>query len=101
MHIVEDDGKLVGFLLAKRGHVNRIKHSAYIVIGILKSYTGKGIGRRLFNELNNWATVNGVTRLELTVMKNNERVIRLYKKMGYKIEGVKEKSVVDEYIWLK
>jgi len=107
IYIVEDDGKLVGFLSAKRGHVNRIKHSAYIVIGIMKSYTGKGIGRRLFNELDNWATDNGVTRLELTVMKHNERAISLYKKMGYKVEGVKGKSVVvdgnyvDEYYMAK
>jgi len=107
LYIVEDNGKLVGFLSAKRGQVNRIKHSAYIVIGIIKNYTGKGIGRRLFNELDNWATDNGVTRLELTVMRHNERAISLYKKMGYKVEGVKEKSVVvdgdyiDEYYMAK
>ncbi|MBA7563805.1 GNAT family N-acetyltransferase [Candidatus Atribacteria bacterium 1244-E10-H5-B2] len=107
IYVVEDDGKLVGFLSAKRGHVNRIKHSAYIVIGIMKSYTGKGIGRILFNELDNWAINNGITRLELTVMKHNERAINLYKKMGYKVEGVKEKSVVvdgnyvDEYYMAK
>ena len=107
LYIVEDNGKLVGFLSAKRGQVNRIKHSAYIVIGIIKNYTGKGIGRRLFNELDNWATNNGVTRLELTVMRHNERAISLYKKMGYKVEGVKEKSVVvdgdyiDEYYMAK
>jgi len=107
IYIVEDDGKLVGFLSAKRGHINRIKHSAYIVIGIMKSYTGKGIGRRVFYELDNWATDNGVTRLELTVMKHNERAINLYKKMGYRVEGVKEKSVVvdgdyvDEYYMAK
>jgi len=107
MYVVEDDRKLVGFLSAKRGHTNRIKHRAYIVIGIIKSYTGKGIGRRLFNELDNWTTDNGVTRLELTVMKHNERAISLYKKMGYKVEGVREKSVVidgdyiDEYYMAK
>jgi RimJ/RimL family protein N-acetyltransferase len=107
IYVVEDDRKLVGFLSAKRGHTNRMKHRVYIVIGIMKSYTGKGIGRRLFNELDNWATDNGVTRLELTVMKHNERAISLYKKMGYKVEGVREKSVVvngdyvDEYYMAK
>ncbi|MBA7581307.1 GNAT family N-acetyltransferase [Candidatus Atribacteria bacterium 1244-E10-H5-B2] len=107
IYVVEDDGKLVGFLSAKRGHVNRIKHRAYIVIGIMKSYTGKGIGKRLFNELDNWTVSNGVTRLELTVMKHNERAINLYKKIGYKVEGVREKSVVidgdyiDEYYMAK
>ena len=55
----------------------------------------------------NWAIDNGVTRLELTVMKHNERAINLYKKIGYKVEGVREKSVVvdgdhvDEYYMAK
>lgn len=50
-----------------------------------------------------WALENTITRLELTVMTHNERAVRLYKKMGFKIEGLKEKSLivdgkyVDEY----
>jgi len=99
----ENNDKIIGFLSANRGHVNRIKHSAYIVIGILEDFRGKGLGKRLFEELESWAINNKIIRLELVVMVNNEKAIRLYKKMGFKIEGTKEKACivngefVDEY----
>lgn len=105
--ISEMDDKLVGFLSADRGFANRIKHSAYIVIGILKEYRGKKIGSRLFEEVERWAKDNSITRLELTVMKHNKGGVNLYKKMGYEIEGVKAKSLivdgkyVDEYYMAK
>lgn len=101
--VAEENDNIVGFLSAKRGFANRIKHSAYIVIGILKNYRGKKIGTKLFYELEKWALENTITRLELTVMTHNEGAIGLYEKMGFKIEGLKEKSLmidgnyVDEY----
>lgn len=82
---------------AERGAANRIKHSAYIVIGILKDYRGQEIGTKLFERLEKWASENAIIRLELIVMTHNESAIGLYKKMGFKIEGLKEKSlIVDE-----
>jgi ribosomal protein S18 acetylase RimI-like enzyme len=107
MLAAEVDGDIAGFLSAERGFANRIKHSAYIVIGVLKDYRGRKIGTRLLEELDNWARDNGVSRLELTVMVHNESAIGLYQKMGFKIEGLKEKSLVvdgnfvDEYYMAK
>lgn len=94
--VVEDKDKIVGFLSAERGFANRIKHSAYIVVGILEKYCEKGVGTKLFSNLEVWAKENKITRLELMVMTHNKVAIKLYEKMGFKIEGVKEKaSVVD------
>lgn len=107
MLVAEKEQNIVGFLSAQRGFANRIKHSSYIVIGILKSYRGKKIGTKLFEELEKWALENNITRLELTVMVHNEGAIRLYKNRGFKIEGLKEKSLfvdgryVDEYYMAK
>ncbi len=107
MLVAEEEQNLVGFLSAERGFANRIKHCSYIVIGILKSYRGKKIGTSLFEELEKWALENNITRLELTVMVHNEGAIRLYKKRGFNIEGLKEKSLlvdgryVDEYYMAK
>lgn len=101
--VAEDNGNIVGFLSAERGFANRIKHSAYIVIGILKDYRGRKIGTEFFEVLDKWTLESNITRLELTVMTHNEGAIKLYKKMGFKVEGVKEKSLivngkyVDEY----
>ena len=98
-----DDGNLVGYVNVLRGDANRIRHSAYIVMGILLSYTGQGIGKLLLNKVDEWARKYGVTRLELTVMAHNENAIKLYEKMGFNKEGIKKNSIlidgnyIDEY----
>lgn len=101
--LAEEDGKIVGFLSAERGFANRIKHTAYIVVGILADNIGMGLGKRLFEKLDIWAIESGVIRLELTVMVPNERAIKLYSSMGFKIEGTRGKAClvdgefIDEY----
>jgi RimJ/RimL family protein N-acetyltransferase len=104
---IEEDNEVVGYISASRGARNRIKHTAYIVIGILENHTGKGFGKKLFEEVEIWAIKYEVKRLELLVMANNERAISLYEKMGFHKEGIKEKSMfvdgnyIDEYYMAK
>ena len=92
---------------AQRGEYNRILHSAYIVVGIKKTYQGQGIGREFFALLDDWARENDIIRLELTVECKNVNAINLYKKCGFKKEGLREKSMkvdgvfVDEYYMAK
>ncbi len=101
--VAESEDQLVGFLGAYGGDFRRNRHSAYIVIGILQDYVGQGIGRQLFEALEEWAIRQKLHRLELTVMCHNERAVRLYRKMGFRTEGVKQDSLwingkyVDEY----
>lgn len=102
--VAESDGKkLVGFLMAFGGNAKRNKHSAYIVMGILKEYRGKGISTMLFKKLEKWAFNESIHRLELTVVTRNMAAISLYKKVGFEIEGTKRHSLfidsefVDEY----
>ena len=64
--VAETDNKLIGYISAQKGRMNRIAHSAYIVVGILTDYRGKGIGTKFFKRLNVWAEENRVVRLELT-----------------------------------
>ncbi len=92
--IVEEDDKLVGFLHSVRGSFNRVKHSSFVMIGIIEDYTGKGIGTKLFIELEKWARENEVSRLDLTVSIDNSRAINLYKKMGFQIEGIMKNSLI-------
>lgn len=92
--LVADIGdNIVGFLSAEKGYYNRIKHTAYIVVGILHEYQGKGMGTNFFKWLEKWAIQNKLIRLELTVMTHNLAAIHLYKKNGFVIEGVKFKSM--------
>jgi RimJ/RimL family protein N-acetyltransferase len=99
----ETDDELIGFISASRIPLKRVKHRVHIVVGVLKKESGKGIGTRLFEKLIEWAKNNELSKLELTVMMHNERAIDLYKKIGFEIEGIKNKSLiidenyVDEY----
>ncbi len=82
--VCEIDAKIVGYISATSESFSRMRHSVYIVIGILKKYSGKGIGTDLFSELEKWAYSTNIHRLELTVMTNNEAAVALYKKKGLK-----------------
>ncbi len=103
LQIAVEDGKMIGYIWAECGEFRRIAHTAYIVTGVLKEYTNKGIGTAFFRKLMNWAEKNGIVRLELTVECDNSAAIHLYEKSGFQIEGIRRKSMfvggnfVDEY----
>ena len=98
--VAEEDNKIVGYISAQKGGLNRIAHSAYIVVGILQKYRGKGIGTEFFKQLDDWAEEKNITRLELTVICENEVAKHLYEKSGFEIEGIKRKSVLVDGIYL-
>ncbi|GAB6169610.1 GNAT family N-acetyltransferase [Clostridium carnis] len=105
--VATEDNDIIGFLSAQRGVANRIKHTAYIVVGIRAVFRGMGIGKALFSKLDLWARENGVTRLELTVMCPNTTAKYLYEQSGFEVEGIKKNSMlvdgkyVDEYYMAK
>ncbi|MFC0415071.1 GNAT family N-acetyltransferase [Cytobacillus solani] len=105
--LAEDNNDLIGYLIAIGGSARRKRHSAYLVIGILKEYRGLGIGTKLFKNLEEWAHEHHIHRLELAVIANNEAGLGLYKKIGFVSEGIKKHSLlindnyVDEYYMAK
>ena len=107
IHIALEGGNIVGFLHAERGKFNRIRHTAYIVTGVLKSHRGQGIGAALFEQLDQWAKESGIIRLELTVECNNRAAKHLYEKRGFTVEGTRKSSMcvngqyTDEYYMAK
>lgn len=102
-----DQEQLVGFIAGNGSSLKRVRHSLYIVIGILQQYSGQGIGKKLFRELEAWARAHGIHRIELTVMAHNEPAVKLYTAMGFEIEGTKKHSLIlngayiDEYYMAK
>ena len=105
--IATEDDNIIGFLSAQRGIIRKIKHTAYIVVGIREKFRGKGIGKKLFCELDFWAKENNISRLELTVMCPNSMAKQLYEKNGFEVEGTKRNSIfmngkyIDEYYMSK
>ncbi len=105
--LAKDGDKIAGYISAEKGKLKRIEHTAYIVVGVLKEYTDKKIGSEFFKRLDLWAKENHIKRLELTVVCENDIAKHLYEKNGFKIEGIKKKSMyidkkyVDEYYMAK
>lgn len=97
---VDDENNLIGYLSAQRAKAQKIRHTAYIVVGIVNQYQGRGVGYQLFARLHKWAEKASIHRLELTVMETNSRAVKLYEKMGFKKEGLKIDSIFmnDTYI---
>ncbi len=105
--LAEKENHLAGYLMAIGGNANRNRHTIYLVVGVLDEYRGQGIGTKLFEQLEKWATEQSVRRMELTVVTRNEAGLALYKKRGFEIEGTKRDSLLihgeylDEYYMAK
>jgi RimJ/RimL family protein N-acetyltransferase len=101
--VAEQNNRLIGFVMAIGGAAKRNRHSVYLVAGILIEQRGRGIGTKLFEELDRWAREHHIHRLELTTVIQNQAGVALYKKAGFQIEGTKKHSLmingefVDEY----
>jgi RimJ/RimL family protein N-acetyltransferase len=105
--VAEWDGRLVGYIAGIGGSYRRNRRTVEVVVAVLQAFWGRGIGTRLFEELEKWARQHGIHRLELTVMGHNETAIGLYRKMGFEVEGRRRDALfvdgeyVDEHAMAK
>ncbi len=53
-------------------------------LGVLPDYRGKGTAQELIFKQEEWAKVNGATKIRLYVMGDRARTIEFYNKRGYK-----------------
>lgn len=104
---VEENGikKCVGLVGLHINRNPRLRHSASIGIMVHAGYHGKGIGTALLKKIldlaDNWLML---VRVELTVFVENEGAVKLYKSLGFEIEGIKKYAAIrngkyaDEYL---
>lgn len=93
MFLAESEAGPVGALFGMRGTARKTRHSLYLVIGILRSHWHQGIGRSLLQAAQDWATVRGMHRLDLSVQTTNTRAVALYERAGFEREGLKRHSL--------
>jgi RimJ/RimL family protein N-acetyltransferase len=87
------DGEIVasaGF--APVAPYEKYQHRAEFGISIKRSFWNRGIGTAVMSAIVESAKNAGFEQLELEVVTCNERAIALYKKMGFEIYGMREKS---------
>ena len=70
----------------------RRRHVGYVGLAVHDKWQSKGIGTALMQALidlaDNWLNLS---RLELTVFTDNEPALKLYRKLGFEIEGTHRK----------
>lgn len=91
--VVIDDEKVVG--TASVRYVQRNNWYAkgmipdYILVGVIPEYQGRGISRRLVEEVFNFAKENGNQVIELDTAENNVHAIEVYKHQGFRLVSYK------------
>jgi len=90
--LAECENTLLGFLGATGSPVPRLRHSAHLFLGVLRSHWRSGVGRALLAETIRWAPTAGLSRLELFVMRSNSRAIALYEHLGFRVEGHRRRA---------
>jgi putative acetyltransferase len=75
----------------------RRRHAGYVGLVVHEKWHAKGVGTALMNALievaDNWL---GLSRLELTVFVDNEPAVKLYRKLGFVVEGTHRKFALRE-----
>ena len=86
--LFEEQGEVVGIVTVTRGKWRK-KHVATIGgLAVPSSHQGKGVATRMKTELVDYLTQEGIRRLEMFVESDNPSAIYLYKKLGFKEEGI-------------
>lgn len=75
----------------------KMKHKCDLDISILKRYWNLGIGTSLMNSLIVFSRFAGYEQINLSVASDNERAIRLYKKLGFQITGKEVHAMKHSY----
>ncbi|MBM7578739.1 GNAT family N-acetyltransferase [Jeotgalibacillus terrae] len=90
----EIDGMIIGMIKFRLSSLEKFSHQGLFGMSIQEAYTNQGIGRRLLEQLFDWAKQDDrVEKISLEVFADNDRAIHLYKKMGFVEEGRKVRHV--------
>lgn len=73
-----------------------VAHRGSLGMGVLPTFRGKGLGRRLLQACIAKSWANGLRRIELEVRADNGQAIRLYEGLGFRREGRKRRGLCIE-----
>ena len=80
-----DGMKVVGFISYGNFRDETIQAGEIIALYVLKDYYGKGIAQKLMKEA--LSTLDRFSEIFLWVLKENQRAIAFYQKMGFTFDG--------------
>lgn len=96
--VAEIDEKIVGYMgfwtILDEGHITNV--------AVISDYRGMGIGNRLVENAIIWCKENFMSMMTLEVRQSNMVAQNLYKKYGFKLQGIRKEYYSDnkEDAWI-
>ncbi len=87
------DGRVVGWCDVSSLERPVFAHAGLLGMGVDAAFRGNGIGHALLRSVLESAKARGLTRIELAVREKNLPALALYRKVGFRVEGIKHKGV--------
>jgi putative acetyltransferase len=91
--VAEVDGVIVGDAELKQLAPKRCAHVGVLFVGVHPDFHRRGIGRALMQYLIDHGREQGLKRLELNVRSDNHAAIALYRAVGFRHEGTRERFI--------
>lgn len=86
--VVEVNEQIVGFSRCEGNNLKRFAHKVEFGVCVLKDFWGYGIGKNLLKVSVSWADSNSIKKITLNVLETNDKAIKLYRRFGFKVEGI-------------
>lgn len=94
MLLAMDGDEIAGQVHYGGGKRKRLKHVGEFGITVREDYWGQGIGRILLEEMIKWAKASPYCeKINLKVRDDNLKAIALYRKLGFKVEGLLKRDM--------
>ena len=84
-YVLEQNGKIIGFLLG--GYTPTPRQAHILSFAILESFRGEGLGKELLIHLLNQLKSLEFSSVKLEVNVDNQRAIELYESLQFRIES--------------
>lgn len=88
-------GRIVGHLHIFR-NVSRMSHLGDLIIYLNQDYLNVGLGTAMMKAGLRLAEVQGLHRVQLTVIEGNKNAVHVYEKVGFRREGEKADAYLGE-----
>jgi ribosomal protein S18 acetylase RimI-like enzyme len=91
--LVLDGDRVIGWCDIRPDSRTGTGHVGLLYMGLLREYRGRGIGGWLFEKsLEHSVRVSGFESIQLEVFASNRRAIGMYRKFGFKKDGLRKKA---------
>lgn len=94
-----DGARVVGWCDIFPEWAEAVRHGGNVGMGLLPEVRGQRIGERLLRACLDKARAKGLTRICLHVRADNQRAIRLYRRVGFAEEAVLERGMRFEGVY--